>query len=45
MKKVTVELCAEYIDWREMLDKLNEVVSDTAKEISNLDITYSENDE
>lgn len=45
MKKVTLKLCAECIDWKELFDKLNEIVSDTAREISSLDITYSEDDE
>ena len=44
-KKVTFELCAEYIDWKEMLEKLNDIVEETCKEVSSFDITYSENDD
>lgn len=45
MKKVTLELCAGYMDWKVLLDSLNDVVVENARDISNLEITYSENDE
>lgn len=41
-KKVTFELKAEYIDWKEMLDKLKDIADESCKDISSLDITYSE---
>lgn len=44
-KKVTFEVHAEYIDWKEMLEKLNEIVEETCKEVSSLEVTYSENDD
>lgn len=44
-KKVTFEISAGYIDWKEILEKLKDVVDDTCKEISSFDITYSENDD
>lgn len=44
-KKVTFELCAEYIGWKEMFEKLNEIADETCKEISSLEISYSENDD
>ena len=44
-KKVTFEVSAEYIDWKEMLEKLNDAVEETCKEISSMDITYSENED
>lgn len=45
MKKVTIELCAEYIDWKDLVDKINETVVETAKEITSFDINYSETEE
>lgn len=44
-KKVTFEVNAEYIDWKEMLEKLSEMVEETCKEVSSLDINYSENED
>lgn len=44
-KKVTFELSAEDIEWKELLEKLNKIVDNTCKEISSLEISYSEHDE
>ena len=44
MKKITVEITAEYIDWNEVLEKLNEIVSETFKEVSSIEISYSDKD-
>lgn len=44
-KKVTFELSAEDIEWKELLEKLNEIKEETCKEISSLEISYSEHDE
>lgn len=44
-KKVTFEVSAGYIDWKEMLEKLNEIVEETCKDISSLDINYAENED
>ena len=44
-KKVTVEVGAEYIDWKEILEKLNDAIEESCKEISSLEITYSENED
>jgi hypothetical protein len=44
-KKVTFEVSAEYIDWKDMLEKLNETVEETCKEVYSLDINYSEDRE
>ncbi len=41
-KKVTLELVAEYIDWKEMLEKINEITEENCKEISCLEISYKE---
>ncbi len=45
MKKVNIEICAEYVDWQELLEKLKDIISETTKEISNLEINYSESKE
>jgi len=42
--KVELELEAEYVDWKEMLEKLNDVVLETTKNISSLEISYSNGD-
>lgn len=44
-KKITFELSAEDIEWKELLEKINEIVDETCKEISSLEISYSEHDE
>jgi len=44
-KKVTFEINAEYINWKEILEKLNEITEETCKEISSLNISYSEEDD
>lgn len=41
-KKVEFELVADYIDWKEMLEKLNEITEETCKDISSLEISYKE---
>ena len=41
-KKITFELIAGYIDWKEILDKLRDITDESCKDISSLDITYSE---
>lgn len=42
MKKVTLEVCADYIDWQEILEKLKDIISESTKEISSLQISYEE---
>ncbi len=42
MKKLEVEILAEYIDWSDILNKLNEVISETCKEIYSIKIDYKE---
>lgn len=44
-KKVEFEVNAEYIDWKEMLEKLNEITEETCKDISSLEISYTECEE
>ena len=44
-KKVTFEAYAEYIDWKDMLEKLNDIIEETCKDVSSLNITYSESDD
>lgn len=44
-KKVEFELSAEYIDWKEILEKLKDIIDDTCKDIHSFEIEYSESDE
>lgn len=45
MKKLEIEVLAEYIDWSDILSRLNEVISETCKEISSIEINYEEKEE
>lgn len=45
MKKIELEVSAEYIDRSDILSKLNDVISETCKEISSIEITYEEKEE
>lgn len=44
-KKVTFEINAGYINWKEILEKFNEIAEETCKDISSLNISYSEEDD
>lgn len=41
-KKVEFELSAEYIDWKELLEKLKDIIDETCKGVCSFDIDYSE---
>ncbi len=43
--KVTLELEADFIDWKEIFGKLTEVVEESSKNIRALDISYHNGEE
>lgn len=45
MKKLELEVLAEYIDWADILGRFNEIISETCKEISSIEIKYEEKEE
>lgn len=42
MMKVEIEIKAEHIDWKELVAKINEAVSEETTDISCVDISFSE---
>lgn len=43
--KVTIELDAESIDWKELTEKVNDAILETATDIHSLEISCSELEE
>ena len=43
IEKVSTDVTAKYISWKEILEKINEIDDDVWQEISAIDISYTEN--
>ncbi len=43
--KIEIEIKAEHIDWKELVTKINEAISEETTDISSVEISYSECDD
>lgn len=43
--KIDIEIKADHIDWKELVAKITEAISDETTDVSSVDISYSEVDE
>lgn len=43
--KIEIKIEAEHIDWKELMAKINEAISEETTDLSSIDISYSECDE
>lgn len=39
--KITLEADAEFIDWKDTSEKLNDVIQETARKIKSIEFSYS----
>ena len=39
--KINIEIEAEHIDWKELVAKINEAISEETTDLSSVDVSYS----
>jgi hypothetical protein len=42
MEKFVIEILAEHIDWKELVEEINNAIKDDTTDISSIEISYSE---